>query len=260
MAKSFKTILKDIYILDQDNPPDYLPSVKDMKGKFVIKCGGKRVLKDRTKITPRKDLKYENENDSYVKVLNVLDLCCAVYFLVEFLMIILVKKDIKHLFSWEGLIDFFSIIPSMIVYFLSKSNLRTILRMCKVFRVLRIYKSIHTLQYDNSNESGILNVNHIKLQFLSIVIIFFSLFFIASGLVFGLQEIWPSSFNDKDMTFAECVYFIIVTATTVGYGDIYPVSTIGKIITMISSFLGIAVVALPAGVITSGLMDELNQK
>ena len=67
MAKSFKTILKDIYILDQDNPPDYLPSVKDMKGKFVIKCGGKRVLKDRTKITPRKDLKYENENDSLMK-------------------------------------------------------------------------------------------------------------------------------------------------------------------------------------------------
>ena len=181
----------------------------------------------------------ENENDSYVKVLNVLDLCCAVYFLVEFLMIILVKKDIKHLFSWEGLIDFFSIIPSMIVYFLSKSNLRTILRMCKVFRVLRIYKSIHTLQYDNSNESGILNVNHIKLQFLSIVIIFFSLFFIASGLVFGLQEIWPSSFNDKDMTFAECVYFIIVTATTVGHGDIYPTNTISRmfIIILIVSFI-----------------------
>ncbi len=48
--------------------------------------------------------------------------------------------------------------------------------------------------------------------------------------------------------------------TTVGYGDIYPVTTAGRVITMISSIFGIAIVALPAGIITAGYMDELNNK
>ena len=55
------------------------------------------------------------------------------------------------------------------------------------------------------------------------------------------------------------IYWAIVTLTTVGYGDIYAVSEVGKIVTMISSVLGVAIVALPAGIITAGYMTELNQ-
>lgn len=62
---------------------------------------------------------------------------------------------------------------------------------------------------------------------------------------------------DSDVLHA--LYWATISLTTVGYGDVYAVTTIGKIITMISSFLGIAVVALPAGIITSGLMDELSK-
>ena len=60
-------------------------------------------------------------------------------------------------------------------------------------------------------------------------------------------------------TYFDALYWATISLTTVGYGDVYAVTTIGKIITMISSFLGIAVVALPAGIITSGLMDELSK-
>ena len=48
--------------------------------------------------------------------------------------------------------------------------------------------------------------------------------------------------------------------TTVGYGDIYPISQMGKVISMISSFMGIAIVALPTGIITAGYMNELNRR
>lgn len=56
------------------------------------------------------------------------------------------------------------------------------------------------------------------------------------------------------------IYWATVSLTTVGYGDIYPVTTAGLIITMISSVFGIAVVALPAGVITAGYMDVINEE
>jgi len=51
-----------------------------------------------------------------------------------------------------------------------------------------------------------------------------------------------------------------VSLTTVGYGDIYAVTTLGKIIAMLSSFVGIAIVALPSGIITAGFVNELNNK
>ena len=56
------------------------------------------------------------------------------------------------------------------------------------------------------------------------------------------------------------MYWATVSLTTVGYGDIYPVSTLGRIITMFSSVFGIAIVALPAGIITAGYMNELEKE
>ena len=54
------------------------------------------------------------------------------------------------------------------------------------------------------------------------------------------------------------IYWAVVTITTVGYGDIYPITTLGRIITMVSSFMGIAIVALPASIITAGYMKEIE--
>ena len=65
----------------------------------------------------------------------------------------------------------------------------------------------------------------------------------------------PDTYNH----FFDDIYWATVSLTTVGYGDIYAVSDIGKAITMLSSLFGKAIVALPAGIITAGYMEELNQ-
>lgn len=67
---------------------------------------------------------------------------------------------------------------------------------------------------------------------------------VSALVVFSVE---PDSFE----TFFEAVYWATVSLTTVGYGDIYPVTTTGRIVTMVSSLLGIAIVALPAGIITA---------
>lgn len=71
-----------------------------------------------------------------------------------------------------------------------------------------------------------------------------------------MLNVEPETFDN----YFEAVYWATVSLTTMGCGDIYPVTTMRKIITMVSSFMGIAVVALPTGIITSELMDELNHK
>ena len=72
-------------------------------------------------------------------------------------------------------------------------------------------------------------------------------------LIFNVE---PESFD----RFFDAVYWATVSLTTVGYGDIYPTSTLGRIVTMISSIFGIAIVALPAGILTAGFMEALNNK
>lgn len=69
-------------------------------------------------------------------------------------------------------------------------------------------------------------------------------------------QVEPDSFD----TFFDAIYWAIVTLTTVGYGDIYPTSEIGRIVSMMSSFMGIAIVALPTGIITAGYMRELSRE
>lgn len=68
-------------------------------------------------------------------------------------------------------------------------------------------------------------------------------------------QVEPESFK----TFFDAIYWAVVTLTTVGYGDLYPVSDIGRVVSMISSVMGIAIVALPTGIITAGYMSELNK-
>ena len=79
-------------------------------------------------------------------------------------------------------------------------------------------------------------------------------YILVSALVMFNAE--PNTFNN----FFEAVYWATTSLTTVGYGDIYPVTNLGRIIAMFSSFVGIAIVALPAGILTAGYMEELNNK
>ena len=70
----------------------------------------------------------------------------------------------------------------------------------------------------------------------------------------AIFNVEPETFN----TFFDAVYWAVVSLTTVGYGDLYPSSDVGRTIAMISSLMGVAVVALPSGIITAGLLDELR--
>jgi voltage-gated potassium channel len=75
---------------------------------------------------------------------------------------------------------------------------------------------------------------------------------VSALIIFNVE---PDSFN----TFFEAIYWATVSLTTVGYGDIYPVTIAGRIVTMISSIFGIAIIALPSGIITAGYMKELGE-
>ena len=151
-------------------------------------------------------------------------------------------------FTPMAVIDLIAVLPSLTML---NSGLRLvkIVRMMKTLRVFRLFKAVRY----SKNINTILCVFRKQKDSLLVVLGIAILYILISALV--ILNVEPETFD----SFFDAVYWATVSLTTVGYGDIYPVTVIGKIVTMISSFMGIAIVALPAGILTSGLMEELNQ-
>lgn len=155
---------------------------------------------------------------------------------------------IKYPFSPMAIMDLLSILPSLTIISDGFKLLR-LLRLLRALRVLRVFKA---MRYSRSFKI-IGNVLRSSKDSLIAVCALAAGYIVVSALV--IFNVEPDSFN----TFFDAIYWATVSLTTVGYGDIYPVTTIGRVITMISSLFGIAVVALPAGIITAGYMNELNK-
>ena len=156
---------------------------------------------------------------------------------------------LKYPFSPMAIIDLLSILPSLSIINNGFKALR-VLRMIRTFRVFRVLKVV---RYSKSFQIIGNVVRSSKDSLIAVGVLAVGYIVVSALVIFNVE---PDSFNN----FFEAVYWATVSLTTVGYGDIYPVSTLGRIITMVSSIFGIAVVALPAGIITAGYMSELRKR
>ena len=188
---------------------------------------------------------------------SVIDKTTAVLFSVDYLLR-LAAADYKigkgkysfllYPFTPMAIIDLVSILPSLNII---SSGFR-ILKVFRLFRSLRVFRVFKAIRYSKSIRMirGVLIAQKKALLTVGVLAVVYVL--ISALIVFNVE---PESFN----TFFDAVYWATVSLTTVGYGDIYPVTTVGRVVTMVSSVFGIALIALPSGIITAGFMDELNQ-
>ncbi len=149
-------------------------------------------------------------------------------------------------FTPAAIVDLLSILPTMLAISEALRVLKVV-RLGRALRVLRIFKSFRY----SKNIAIIAKVFHKQKRSLITVCVLAIGYILASALV--VFNVEPETFD----TFFDAVYWATVSLTTVGYGDIYTVSVIGRTITMISAVLGVAIVALPAGIVTAGYMNEL---
>lgn len=190
-------------------------------------------------------------------VFYVLDMICVSIFIVDYCLRWLTAdyKFKKHStssficypFSVMAIIDLISILPSLTIL----NQGFKLLRLLRLFRALRVVRAFKLFRF-SKNAKIILNVFKRQKSALSYVIVLAVGYVIISALV--IFNVEPDTFG----SFFDAIYWATVSLTTVGYGDIYPVSDVGRLITMISSLFGIAIVALPAGIITAGYMEEIK--
>ena len=154
----------------------------------------------------------------------------------------------RYPFSFLAIIDLLSILPSFSLLNSGFKMLR-LLRMLRAFRVLRVFRA---LRYSKSFRVMIRVINASKEPLVAVGTLAICYILVAALLVFNVE---PDSFN----TFYDAVYWATISLTTMGYGDIYPVTFLGRAVTMISSLIGIAIVALPAGIITAGYLGAITE-
>ncbi|MBO7275445.1 MAG: ion transporter [Clostridia bacterium] len=151
-------------------------------------------------------------------------------------------------FTPMAIIDLIAILPSLTVL---GSGLR-LLKLFRLFRTLKVFRMFKFLRYSKSFDIIISTFKKQK-KVLSAVATLAVAYILISALV--IYNVEPESFA----TFFDAIYWATISLTTVVYGDIYPVTPIGRVVTMVSSVFGIAVIALPSGVITAGYLAEINE-
>ena len=158
-----------------------------------------------------------------------------------------VSSFIRYPFSFMAIVDLLSTLTLLT----SLNNSLRVLRVLRLTQVLRIARLFKAFRYMRSIRI-VSNVLKKSKEALIAVFSFAFLYIMVAALV--IYNVEPDTFP----SFFDAVYWAVVSLTTVGYGDIYPVTTAGKVITMISAIFGVAVVALPSGIITAGYMSELS--
>lgn len=190
-------------------------------------------------------------------VLSVIDLFCLLVFIIDYLLRWITadykyeKKSImpflRYPFGILAIIDIISILPSVTILN-NGFKLLKIFRMARAFRVFRAFKMF---RYSKSVKIIVSVFKNSKESLIAVCTLAIAYIVISALVVFNVE---PESFGN----FFDAIYWATVSLTTVGHGDIYPVTTIGRIVTMVSSIFGIAIVALPAGIITAGYMKEIE--
>ena len=161
----------------------------------------------------------------------------------------ILKYILKYPFTPMAIIDLLSILPSLTVINPAFKTLR-LLRLLRAFRVFRAFR---LFRY-SKNVAIIVNVFKKHRQSLGAVGLLAGGYIFISALV--MFQVEPETFPK----FFDALYWSTVSLTTVGYGDIYASSDVGHLMTMISALMGIAIVALPAGIVTAGYMDEIKKE
>lgn len=191
-------------------------------------------------------------------LLGIMDQITVVVFIIDYALRLL-TADFKlekgkasffvYPFTFMAIIDLLCILPS----FTALSGGVKVLKVLRLFRALRVLRAAKMLRY---SKSFILIADIIEEQgkpLIAVCILAVAYIVISAMVVFNVE---PDSFK----TFFDAVYWAAISLTTVGYGDIYPVTMAGRIITILSSLIGLAVIALPSGIITAAYMEKLREE
>ncbi len=191
-------------------------------------------------------------NDKYGVYFKMIEWVISILFTIEFLIRVwVVKKKSGYIFSFFGMVDLLTILSFYLSLIFPGSRPLIMLRAIRLLRIFRIYQLTHYL-----SESAVLGKALIRS--LKRITVFLSVLLVVVIILGTIMFVVEAGQNGFD-SIPQSIYWAIVTITTVGYGDVTPVTTLGKIISSIIMMLGYAIIAVPTGIVTAELTKEREQ-
>ena len=233
--KSLKTLLHEI-IYEADTPEGKLFDVLLL---FLILLSVFVVMLDSISVF----------HDNYRYLFDIIEWIITILFSIEYtLRIIVVKKPLKYVTSFYGIIDLLSILPQYLSFFFVSSGSLAALRALRLLRVFRILKLTHFVGESNSMVKALVRSKTKILVFMFSVVVLCVIF----GTIMYMVEDDKSGFT----SIPHSVYWCIVTLTTVGYGDIAPSSPLGQFIASVIMVLGYGIIAVPTGIVSAEFTSQ----
>ena len=166
------------------------------------------------------------------------------FFLVEYIIrIIIVKKPWHYIKSFFGIVDVLSILPSLLAFFFAGAQSLMIIRSLRLLRIFRIFKLTQYLGEATQLSRALMASRQKITLFIGTVLILVCIL----GAVMYLIEPPESGFTN----IPKGIYWSIVTLTTVGYGDIAPITPLGQVVASFIMIMGYGIIAVPTGIVTS---------
>ncbi|MDX1278766.1 ion transporter [Oceanihabitans sediminis] len=182
-------------------------------------------------------------------IINIIEVFCVLVFTLEYLLRIYVtERKLKFIFSFYGIIDLLAILPFYLSFGFDLRALRALrfLRLFRVFKLVRYNRALnHFSRAIKSSREEIF-----LFLFITLILIYFS----AVGIYYFENEAQPEHFA----SILDSLWWAIITLTTVGYGDVYPITAGGKIFTFFILLIGLGIVAIPTGIISSALTKSVD--
>lgn len=178
----------------------------------------------------------------------IIEWILTVIFTLEYLIRIWISpKPIKYIFSFWGIIDLLSILPTYLSFFLVGYHYLLVVR---IFRLLRVFRVLKLVRF-STEAQGLIEA--LKSSLYKISIFFMALIAIVTlmGTVIYVVEGGEEGFT----SIPQSIYWAIVTITTVGYGDLVPHTVLGKFISSAAMIIGYAIIAVPTGIVTVAMSN-----
>ena len=190
--------------------------------------------------------------ETLTRILNILRIIIVTLFSAEYLCRLLVADSkLKFIFSFYGLVDLLAILPFYVS--MGGVDFRSI-RIVRLVRLLRLFK---LLRYSKVLDRFRKAFSSIKDELIIFTVLAVLMLYISSvGIYYCENSVQPEIFG----SITKSLWWSIVTLTTVGYGDMIPVTVVGKVFSSIIFLLGIGIIAIPTGLITSSLISVSSQE
>jgi voltage-gated potassium channel len=182
-------------------------------------------------------------DQKYHRLFRVLEWIFTIAFTIEYILrIYCLDKPRKYIFSFYGIVDLLSVLPTYLIFFFVNSQMLATFRVLRLLRIFRVLKLSRYISESNSLWQAVMASRR------KISVFLFAVFLITiiAGTLMYLIEGHDNGFTSIPIS----IYWSIVTLTTVGYGDISPATPLGQIFASIIMILGYGIIAVPTGIVT----------